>query len=170
MLYCTFVKQQLQINKLKLKLKLKLTFTRTAFRALPDLLDLLERKDLLEDQGQWDLLELVESVEKLDQRYCRFFCHLITVWYKCKYVTTINKICEITGSSRRAWTPRSPWSPRAPYGCSGWIIWWQHRLRLWPSSSSWVQWRWGSSKQQLLHHRACGPWHPGHPEGPQQPN
>lgn len=52
------------------KIDSTLTFTGIEIRAHLDLLDLLERRVWLEDQGQWDPLELVESVEKLDQRYC----------------------------------------------------------------------------------------------------
>lgn len=35
---------------------------------LLDLLDPMERKDMWDSLGQWDLLELVDSVEKLGQR------------------------------------------------------------------------------------------------------
>lgn len=116
MLYYTFVRQQSQIEKLNGKLDLKLTSTGIAFRALLDLLDLLERRDFLEDQGQWDLLELVESVEKLDQRYRRFFCRLITVWYKCKYVTTLHNRHNLWNyrALQESLDPKVPLVPQDP--------------------------------------------------------
>lgn len=40
------------------------------FRDLLDLLGHLERRDTWERRDRWDPLELVESVEKLDPRYC----------------------------------------------------------------------------------------------------
>lgn len=55
--------------------------TGKCFRGLLDLLDPMERKDTWGSLDQWDHLELVDSVEKLGQRY-----HLVLHYRKALIV------------------------------------------------------------------------------------